>query len=122
MPGPTQYSNLQFATNKGKRATATIERYSSSNQKCTFGLGRDQMKKLHVDDILHKGLRKYAHANPDFKYKVSHDWPASTNTSLSKTSPKYSFTKSPTGMKDHFYRQIQKQSGQPGPGSYNTPL
>ena len=65
-------------------------------------MGRDQMKKLHVDEILHKGLRKDAFANPDFKYKVSHDWPPSTNTSLSKTSPKYSFTKSPTGKYDHF--------------------
>ena len=100
MPGPSQYSNLQFQTNKGKKATATIERYSSSNQRCTFGMGRDQMKKLHVAEILDKGLKGYAHANPGFKYEVTHDWPPNTNTSLSKTSPKYSFSKSP--VNDHF--------------------
>ena len=83
-------------------------------------MGRDQMKKLHVAEILDKGLKGYAHANPGFKYEVTHDWPPSTNTSLSKTSPKYSFSKSP--VNDHFYRQVLKQGSQPGPGSYNTPL
>ena len=53
-----------------------------------FGYGRDLVKKLHVDEILYKGLSKEADANPGpGSHNISKEWTIPDNGSLSKTTP-----------------------------------
>ena len=81
------------------------------------------MQKLHVDAILYKGLKGEADANPGpGQHDVSRQWIKPTDTSISKTTPQFSFSKAPKNDQEHFNRQVFKQSDYPGPGSYATPL
>ena len=81
------------------------------------------MQKNFIDAIYDRGFRKEVDANPGpGQHNIEKKWIVPENTSLSKTTPQYSFTKAPKDDKDHFNRQVYKNAIMPGPGTYSTPI
>ena len=118
MPSPLHYNNTQMATRVGKKATG-----QSENRMSKFGYGRDRMQKLHIDAIYDRGFRKEVDSNPGpGQHNLDKKWIVPEDTSKSKTTPQYSFSKAPKGDMNHFNRQVQKWAETPGPGAYSTPI
>ena len=77
----------------------------NDRRKSTFGVGRSQMQKLHVDEILYKGLDKDADSNPGpGQHNLDKEWVQPKDTSLSKTTPQFTFTRASKGEDGHFNR------------------
>ena len=117
LPSAVTHNSSYLATSRGGKSFL-----QQPNKSYSFGVSRSQMKKIHVDSILdNKALKTVNNPGPG-DHNLEYTWTLPKNTLGHKTGPQFSFSKSTTVKRDHFERQLQKESVLPAPGQYGSIL